>query len=456
MRKIFSNSAYRVHVVNCPFKHKVAGALISFETHQIVGLSPEPSWYKGSSPGLSRLGKDCSRILKGDFMTFLRRICLLALIFSFGLAGTANAQNTYSLGAGSGAQLHIGNGLALPIQSAATVTGGDFPPLGIPVVGGATVMQTAGGQLTVPPAVLSKSASQTTVGVFFSNPTLYAVGTNIGYRWPVAQATFNSNGNPALNIPYVTRRAGSTITFRERVVGKRFGGAGGFGLSHAGNVTGQPGILTKSPVTIWAIAGGANPPCTHTSITPATMGGDPTCRSLLIAALPGSTFAAGAGTDPNNPFLVTTPGGTAATGGPNPGIAWAKFGPIGTVSSAAFSTANNPSPLRNTATSDGFQLTTAKITISASQAAGTPEVFVISGDDTRTVGGQGTIQMVAGGLSDRNLSGPNTNRAWVRLNLNTLSSVPTMSPLAQGIVVLLLLAVPAVYFGTRNRRSEAV
>lgn len=387
-------------------------------------------------------------------MTFLRRICLAALIVSLGVAGSASAQNTYSLGASSGAQLHIGNGLALPIQPAATalVTGQVLPPLLIPPASGATVMGTAGGNITVPAGVLQKSAAQTTVGVFQSNPTLYAVATNLSYSWPAAPAVFGAAGNPALNIVFTSPNSaevGNTIVFRERVVGKRFGGAGAFALTPGAS----DGLISGSAITIYAIAGGANPPCTHTSLTPVTFPGPGVnnCRALLIAALPTGVFAAGNA----GPFAVNTPGGTAATGGPNPGVVFGKFGVIGTVTSAVIQP--SPSPLRNTAMSDGFQLTTARITIGASGAGGgaSPEVFVISGDDARTAGGAGTIQMVAGAMSARTLSGPNANRAWVKLDLVFVRGTPMMSPLAQGIVVLLLIAVPVVYFG-KQRRSEAV
>ena len=62
-------------------------------------------------------------------------LCTAALFLGLGTAQAAN----YSL-AGGGAQLHIGGGLALPIQAAATVTGGAFPPLLIGVNLGVTVV----------------------------------------------------------------------------------------------------------------------------------------------------------------------------------------------------------------------------------------------------------------------------------------------------------------------------
>ena len=67
---------------------------------------------------------------------FLLRIAILLLALGL-VAGTAQATHQFSL-VGGGGQIHIGNGLALPIQQAATVlqTGTVFPPLGIGVRAG--------------------------------------------------------------------------------------------------------------------------------------------------------------------------------------------------------------------------------------------------------------------------------------------------------------------------------
>ena len=159
---------------------------------------------------------------------------------------------------------------------------------------------------------------------------------------------------------------------------------------------------------------------------------------------------------PNGGTGAVTPNGAF---GPQPafsGIAAGEFGtaPLGTVSNAVLVGPFN-NGLTNMALSDGFPFTTAKITISAMNANGGAEVWVISGDDNRTPGGAGTIQMVAGALSARPLSGPNANRAWVRLVLVKLPPVPTMSPLVIGIAIVLMMLVPTVYFA-RRARNQAV
>jgi hypothetical protein len=395
----------------------------------------------------------------------LKRICLAALVLSLGVAGTAQAAQ-YSLAAGSGAQLHIGGGLALPIQPAATpaVTGTVFPPLLIPpaspfvLVQGTTAMAT-GQQITVPAGALHKPAAQKTVGVFFSNPTLYAVATNLDYNWPTAPAVFSVNGRAGPAVTTIAGGAmGNRIRYSPRVVGKRFGGAGTFALAPGA----AAGLHAGSPVTIYAIAfagpatpnglGGGNPPCTHSALTPAPFPGPDgiaNCVGALMDALPTGVAAIGQATG----AIVTTPGGIGGLPATE-GIAVGKFGtaPAGTVTFAALTGGMATNMLTNMATSDGFPFTTGMITVSAMSAMGAPEIFMISGNDTRTAGGAGTIQMVAGALSARPLSGDNANRGWLRLILE-IPLVPTMSPLMQGIMILMLLLVPTVYFGMRARNQ---
>ena len=391
-------------------------------------------------------------------MMILKRICLAALALSLGVAGTAQAGTTrYSLAAGSGAQLHIGNGLALPIQPAATVlvTGTVFPPLlipplhaGIKITG--TTTATVGQRITVPAAALRKGAAQKTVGVFFSNPTLYAVATNLSYAWPTQPAVFSVNGRAgAATLTLTGAVPTNKVRYSPRVIGRRFGGAGTFAL----NPGAAAGLHSGSPVTIFAIAAAVVPPCTHTALTPVPFPGpgNPGCVAALIDALPTGVAAIGQAAG----AIVTTPGGIGGLPATE-GIAIGKFGtaPLGTVSFAALTGGFMTNGLTNMATSDGFPFTTAMLTISAMSAMGSPEIFIISGNDTRTAGGLGTIQMVAGALSARPLSGDNANRGWVRLVL-AVSPVPGLSPLGMGIAIVLLMLVPTFYFGMRAR-SQAV
>ena len=60
-----------------------------------------------------------------------KRLGIVILMLGIGFAGTAQAKKVlFTLAAGSGAQLHIGNGLALPVQAPAIANSGmNFPPL---------------------------------------------------------------------------------------------------------------------------------------------------------------------------------------------------------------------------------------------------------------------------------------------------------------------------------------
>jgi hypothetical protein len=393
----------------------------------------------------------------------LKRLGIAILVLGIGFAGSAQAKQAYyTLAAGSGAQLHIGNGLALPVQlpASALVTGMVFPPLLIPlneafskqVIATTTEVGTR-QKIKVPAGALKKVASQKTVGVFTSNPTLYAVATAISFNWPAVTATFSVSGRTG---PATTTLTGSVVTnkikYSARIVGKRFGGPGQFNLRPAflePNETDPPGIL-DAQVTVYAIAipgpppppvtgAGGNPPCVHTLLTPVPFPGPghPFCVAALIEAVPSGLAAQGG---PIGTSVMTTPMNVIpAIGvgafGPGP---LHPTGPPGTLS--LFVVGTMPGPLNNAA-SDGFPWTTAKISISAMSAMGGAEVFVISGDDQRTANGAGTIQMVSGSLSTRPLSGDNANRAWLRLVLvaNPDVPVPSMSVLGLATTAGLML-----------------
>ena len=62
---------------------------------------------------------------------FFKHLIIAFLLLGLGFAGTAQAgTKQYSLSNGSGAQVHIGDGLPLPVASGPfTGTGSAFPPL---------------------------------------------------------------------------------------------------------------------------------------------------------------------------------------------------------------------------------------------------------------------------------------------------------------------------------------
>jgi len=111
-------------------------------------------------------------------------------------------------------------------------------------------------------------------------------------------------------------------------------------------------------------------------------------------------------------FFTLTAGGPA----PVPGVVAVSV-PLATglIAMSAFTGMGAPGAT-NMATSFGLPWTTGMITFSQPSALGAPEVFAITGMDSR-VAGVGTISLVAGALSTRTLSGPNANRNWARYTL---------------------------------------
>ncbi len=393
-------------------------------------------------------------------------LCIAFLLLALGLvAGTAQARHKFSLVAGSGGQIHIGNGLALPIQQAATVgqTGTVFPPLGIgvkpgpaPIITG-TILKplidvgTKQGyqrRLVVPTGVLSRPAAQTTVGVKFSNPTLFAVGTNLKYTWPAAQAVFSTGaavGGGGTGPTIVTGHGGS-MTY-SNALGKRFGGPASFTLSGGA----AAGDFAHAPVTIWIKVNATTPACTHTN---ALFGGpDPGCVVGVLLAKP--TGIAGQGGNPAT--SVTTPG--TPVGGANVAIARLGNNPRGTLlPGLAPPVVTKPYPLpvltnpllpvTNMATSRPGPWTTGTLVIT--NVAATPaETFTLKGKDSRTERGGGVIQMVSGALATRSFTGANANRGWVRLVFPIESQVPSISPL--GLTALVGLLLLAFGYATRRR-----
>jgi hypothetical protein len=160
----------------------------------------------------------------------VRLVCVL-----LALAWGSTAQGQYLLTGNSGGELQIGTGLPLPIGPNGIYLGGMesttggvtfFPDLLVPpntnvqfgLSPTRTIMQTGGtangGQVTFPPAVLTRLApgAPVPIAVFTTNPAVFQVATSVDYAWPAATATFAPGGAPG---PAVlgTALAGGVITY---------------------------------------------------------------------------------------------------------------------------------------------------------------------------------------------------------------------------------------------------
>jgi hypothetical protein len=414
----------------------------------------------------------------------LKRFTLpcLCVLLVLGWVGAASAQ-TYLLGSGSGAQFQIGGGLPLPIQltdgpdagstadwgasgSLASMGpgAGVYPPLLVPRAHPFQTVMGAGapgvGQtLTIPAGALSRPAQYNVLGVNAQNNKLYAVATNLAFKWPAAQATLMQRVStpvaavagggmkalflPGPNTPYQTTLApGSRKLTIMNTNPSPFGGPARGAITP---VIGG-GLKPSLAVTVYAIAvpGPGNPPCAHPLFPP---GANAACVAALLKAVPAPLGAIGA----TLLQTVTTPGG--AIPGKNIAAVSAGASPKGTILKAALA-ATNTAVGTNMASSTGFFWTTGMLAVRATGAVGTPEHWFLDGSDMRNPGGSGTVSLVSGSLSLRVSSGPNANRGWVRLVLSDPDKVPSISDAGLVVLVVLLLGI-AVFAQMRMRRGAA-
>lgn len=403
---------------------------------------------------------------KENYMRLRKRTLQLAcFLLALTWAGTAAQAQFLLTGGRSGGQLQIGTGLPLPIGPAGIFLGGmtpgdagpeNYPPLLVPpnpdfqygLSPTGTIAQdlatAQGGEIVFPPSVLSRPApgSPTPIAVFPTNPAVMQVATTISYAWPNATATLGPNLGP-----------GSLVTGTDIVDGiitysagqKAFGGAAQFSIAPGpGAGTGrvpQNGLGVPPVATVWINFQAGLP----TQIS-----------QVLVAAASNQAGVgqAGRALTPTTPATTMFGPITSAVGGfgavnvttPTP---CCTMGPQGTIPSSIPLPATAPSNM--VTGSRGFPWTTGFITISQPNATPAPEVFFLSGSDNRGTGtmqGQGNISLVSGALSQRALSGPNSNRGWLSLTLATPE--PTAALGAAGALTMLGLCHMAV----RRRRSR--
>jgi hypothetical protein len=355
--------------------------------------------------------------------------CALGVLAS---AEASLAQPYYSLQGGSGEQFVIGDDLPVPIQ-APTIgtpigTGTMFPPLLIPRNANpakALIKQTAGPdpkRMTLPPGVfLRKAPGPLKLGVANRNPTILQARTNLSFSAPapaLGSAVLKAGGRTGAAITTFAGPGGTKVRYFKTAA--QFGGPA------------QTKVAAASPVRFWLRPPALKLPCKH----PSFGGADAGCIAPLAPAFQGAFPAAGAKVG----FATVTPGGPAAM---SPGVVFLSVPNLSGLIAKSAQAAMTAS-VTNKATSAGFPWTTGKVRISAVGAKGTPEIFSITGMDSR-VKGVGTISLVSGALSTRPITGPNANRAWMRL------VVPEP---AAALGAAAALATLAVCHGLARRRTK--
>jgi sugar lactone lactonase YvrE len=342
----------------------------------------------------------------------------------------------YSVSSG-GAQLVVGDA-PRPLQAAAATagaTGTNFPPLLIPPnpnPGKALIQQTGGPdpkKMMIPPGVLARKAAGPAVrGLYTKNPIIWQIRTNQSFSAPAAKfgsAVLKASGRTGAAVATFAGPGSTSIRYTKTAA--QFGGPARIKVAAASQILvwGRPLGVAPPP-----------PPCKHPFFGgPGTQMG---CIAALIPEYPASVAAAGAPVG----FTAMTPGTPPA---PPPALRYLSVpNSTGLVAKSAPYVSFAVTP--NKATSAGFPWTTGRVQISAPSAAGLPEVFTLTGMDSR-VNGVGTLSLVSGSLSNRADTGPNANRGWLRLN------VPEPGALVGAAAALGTLA--ACHFLARRRAKNA-
>ena len=352
-------------------------------------------------------------------------VVLAATVAVVGLiASAANAEIRSLTG---NARTQIGNGLPIPIFLPPPPTGD------INAVPNAFVEVLAGNALRFQPAQLTHPGGKRTQGVFPANNNIFQVATNLVVQFPAQAGTLSAGGRSGP--PTVTWCPGTAVP-----------------------VAGAPacGVFPN---------GGAIPGGLRYTATGAQFGGalplDTTGLATVALNLAGGA-APGTGNLVINAFA--SPAGTGVIGGAFNGLITTVAAIPGTASGRFIGDANAAGTITNVqmaiasagvgngATSYGAPWTTGRVTVS--QLAASPvETFVLSGSDSRTVNGNGSISLVAGAISDRVLSEENGNRGWLNLTISPLVAVPAV-PAGALASIAGLAALSAGYL--LRRRSASV
>jgi hypothetical protein len=354
---------------------------------------------------------------------------LVALVLVVGAWSAAQARIH---GLTGNARFQIGDGLPLPIGFTAAPNGKVLP------VAGATVMQhgvhTAANpaKLVMDPFMWSYDAAPINLPVFQSNPNVFQVHTNLTYMLPKDKVIFSAGRRTGASTVTFCGQPGSTVT----AMGNPGCGGGtlGTGLLRYTRTTNQFGGPSQGNVggtADVALRGGNPAPCAGTAM----------CIAAFFDAGPAATGALGAA------FGFTNNTSPAV---PNPGAFIATVTGMGAVVNLVLAVGPG---LNNKGTSWGGPWTSGMVSASAPQAV-PPELFQLTGNDARASGsGTGMLSLVAGGFSQRSISGPNANRGWLNMTIGAQTSHVPLMP-AYGVAALVALTALSGAYALR-RRSRA-
>ena len=355
---------------------------------------------------------------------------LVAFAFVAGLAATASA-SVHPLS--GNARFQVGDGLPIPIGFSAVPNGK------VDAVAGAVISQPAGADpraIVFAGGELIHEVVPFVLPVFALNPAVFQVLTSLGITAPFGVNSISAGG----------RTGAATVHYCE---GQLVTPSGDPNCLNAGAGPGVNGLMiytktaaqfggamagrTYGGADVALFGGGSIPPCTGMN-----------CKIAMALASPNSTGTGGIG----NAF-----GGSGMSPGAAPpsGQLTGMITAGGLVVTATPTPSNNPG-LANPASGGGGPWTTGMLTVSVTAALAGAEIFVLTGGDSR-VSGVGNISLVAGGVSNRGISGPNANRGWLNLTIGSpLGALPSIS--GPGIAALVGLMSLAGGYAMRQRNRK--
>jgi hypothetical protein len=377
-------------------------------------------------------------------------VIVIATVFSLVLcAGMSSAASKRYRVTGN-LRGQIGDGLPLPVILTAPPNGAVLP-LNAGGPDGAVLSQTTGvdpKRVTVQPnQFTAKTKPQVGHPVYLFNSAVFSVVSRIGAHWPGNKMAYDLDG--IVGGPQGTRgsavfysggRTGASVT--SPTVAAAFPGSSVKYTKTGNQFGGTAHSRVSGEVTVWAPAPGVIAPCAPgpTCIAvkifvdvgadppegngPTTIGGGPfgnTTIDMPVAIAPG-IFVAGVATDGSVYFKTPTPSGNAAP--------------------------------TNQAHNWVAPWTTGRITVKATKAKGSPETFILSGSDGR-VDGIGSLSLVTGAVSTRQLTGPNANRGWLNLWITHEVEIPALPSWGFPMLAMLLLGVGIALTSWKGQRRSS-
>jgi len=375
-------------------------------------------------------------------------LAALALLPSLAQAQTRK----HPIGPDSNMRFAIGNGLVIPASASPGAT--PAPNGRVEPAPGAVVTQAIdGSSIRFEAGAFVYDDAENNSPVYVANTSVYQVLTDLVISWPNAAVTMNEGGRQGANT--VTWCPGDVVTSS----GNPACAAPANGLinglmryTRTSNQIGGVGVASvggNADVALAFIAGKALP-CTGG----VNGSNDPNCRAVFALATPDATGLYGASFGASG----TTPGATPSSGdfyvtvnGPNlaptTGETFSLGGKI-----VGIDTVNPQGPgASNVATTYGAPWTGGQLVVSVTANFGADvEKFTMTGIDTRTADGAGTLSLVTGTVSDRASSGPNANRGWLNMTIGRYNQLlPALSPQA-GVAVMGLLGLAGYYVARRR------